>query len=35
MSRIPLGVIEIEFGEDANYSPTAGAPLVAPTSCPC
>ena len=25
MSRIPLDVIEIEFGEDANYSPPAGA----------
>ncbi len=25
MSRIPLGVIEIEFGEDANYSPPTGA----------
>ena len=25
MSRIPLDVIEIEFGEDSNYTPPAGA----------
>ena len=25
MSRVPLDVIEIEFGEDANYSPPTGA----------
>ena len=25
MSRIPIDVIEIEFGEDANYSPPTGA----------
>ena len=25
MSRLPLDVIEIEFGEDANYTPPADA----------
>ena len=25
MSRIPIDVLEIEFGEDATYAPPAGA----------
>ena len=34
MSRLPLDVIEIEFGEDANYTPPADAATRPPLPTP-